>query len=56
MNYLATNGPAIAAWVGLIVFALLWVVAIDWCAVGIIREIHRRALRVRLHEILGRRP
>ena len=56
MNYLATNGPAIAAWAGVVVLALLWVAAVDWCAVGIIRELKRRAVRARMHKILGRRP
>ena len=56
MNYLATNGPAIAAWAGLIVLALLWVWAVDWCVVGIVRELHRRTLRARMGKILGRRP
>ena len=56
MNYLATNGPAIAAWVGVVVLALLWVAALDWCAVGIVRELHRLTLRARMHKILGRRP
>ena len=56
MNYLATNGPAIAAIIGVVVFALLWVIALDWCVVGIVREWRRRKVRARMHEVLGRRP
>ena len=49
------NALAIAAWIGLIVLGLLWIAAVDWCAVGIIRAWHHRKIAARMDAVLGRR-
>jgi len=48
------NALAIAAWIGFIVLGLLWIAAVDWCAVGIIRAWHHRKIAARMDAVLGR--
>ena len=55
MNYLSTNGPAIAAWAGVIVLSLAWVIAVDLAVAYIIRIIRHRQLIVRMNAVLKRK-
>ena len=42
-------------WICLILLALLWVVAVDWCVVGIIRAWRHRKITARMHDVLNGR-
>jgi len=54
MIYLATNGPAIAAWIGFVVLGLLWIAAVDWVVARVARAWHHRKIIARMDAVLGR--
>ena len=50
------NAIAILAVVGIVILSLAWVVAVDWCVVGIVRGWHhRKIIRDRMTGVLGRK-
>ena len=48
------NATALSWALGIALASGLWVLAVDWCVVGIIRACHHRKIAARMDAVLGR--